>query len=146
MVGIFSLCSSWHANSKQAVTGVYRNCNFFNTPEWATIHVLENDFHQPIAVLVHHGICIRQGPSYSPVEFRSDLTWKQHDPSRSGESGVWIDGKKQRLGGDLAVLYATETGKTRVLHIHDDDKVHLLADARSGGDPLHFVHRWIRLD
>ncbi len=146
LIGIvFAWVSSWHRTSSQAVTGVYCNGNFFDTPEWATIHVLENDFDEPIAVIIHHGKSKPQGPSFTPVEFKSNLLWRHHYPPSIDESGIWIDGKKQPLGQELAVLYATDTNKPRYINISIEDKADFLTEARGGGDPLQFVDRWIRL-
>ena len=72
---------------------------------------------------------------------------KAHSPPDPDASGLWVDGRKRRVGDALTVIYMSEKLAATDVSIPEGEQPRFLDDARQL-DPLRFVEKWItpRLD
>lgn len=141
---LLALATNWYRDASKGVTSVYVNANDFGNGERARVVVLKNALDSPVAVVIHHLKSATERFDSEPSCFQSDVRWKNAYPASQKESGVWIDGKKQSLSGQLKVFYVSGTSKAGVVEISNEDQHAFIQQAYAGGDPVQFVKKWIR--
>lgn len=105
-----------------------------------------------VVVVLHHGTpdprrrVAAQGRMQSsddPLDsLRSSVKWTTQYPPDPDVSGLWVDGRKLRVGDALTVVYVSDTLPATELAIPEADQATFLSDATSL-DPLAFIDRWI---
>ena len=124
----------------EAVTSLTENGRSYPDGREVNIEIGGNPFGRSLVVLVRH--VAMPNTERTAANLKSELQLKLHYPPDPSISGLWIDGREQRIGYGLRIVYVSDTTTAEGIEIPQDQQAAFLSDAATL-DPLQFVDKWI---